>query len=82
MECAAFMLLGMALLRTGVLSGARSAAFYARLAAGGLATALVLRGAAVREAWTGYGHPTYLGGITQTVFYEAGRAAMTLNWLG
>ena len=45
MECVAFMLLGMALFKLGVLSGARSLRFYLLLMAAGYAAGLTINGA-------------------------------------
>ena len=51
MECVAFMLLGMALFKLGVLSGARSLRFYLLLMAGGYALGLTINGAQAASLW-------------------------------
>ncbi|WP_427793047.1 DUF418 domain-containing protein [Brevundimonas diminuta] len=78
-ETVAFMLLGMALFKLGVLSGARSLRFYLALAAGGYAVGLAVNGAQAVVLWSSqFSSETF---VTQAS-YELGRCAMTLGHVG
>jgi len=78
LEAAAFMLLGMALLRLGVLDGKASTRTYALLAVGGLAVALPLNAAETRAMWQAGG-----GRLAWTeLTHQTGRLALTLAWMG
>ncbi|MEN5144960.1 DUF418 domain-containing protein [Brevundimonas diminuta] len=78
-ETVAFMLLGMALFKLGVLSGARSLRFYLALAAGGYAVGLAVNGAQALVLWSSqFSSESF---ATQAS-YELGRCAMTLGHVG
>lgn len=79
LESVAFMMVGMALLKAGVLTGERSWRVYAALAAGGYAVGLSLNGWQVWTAWTTDFAPDLW--ITQ-VTYQIDRLAMTLGHVG
>jgi uncharacterized protein len=81
-ETVGFMLIGMALYRTGVLTGRRSSRFYLVLAAGGFALGLAVRGGLALASWrTGY-MPDPAVIPWRGYVYELGRLPMTLGWLG
>lgn len=80
LDSAPMMLIGIALLRLGVLSGARPAGFYARLALGGYAIGLGV------NAWEigvlergGFG---VLAALQTGTSYESGRLATTMGHVG
>lgn len=78
-ETVAFMLLGMALFKLGVLGGARSLRFYLALAAGGYAVGLAVNGAQALVLWNSqFSSESF---ATQAS-YELGRCAMTLGHVG
>lgn len=78
-ETVAFMLLGMALFKLGVLGGARSLRFYLALAAGGYAVGLAVNGAQAIVLWSSqFSSESF---ATQAS-YELGRCAMTLGHVG
>lgn len=78
-ESVAFMLLGMALFKLGVLGGARSLGFYLALAGGGYALGLAVNGAQAVMLWTSqFSSESW----TAQTSYELGRCAMTLGHVG
>lgn len=79
MECVAFMLLGMALFKLGVLTGARSLRFYLLLTAAGYAVGLAINGAQAASLWRNDFSPELW--LTRGS-YEAGRLGMTLGHVG
>lgn len=79
MECVAFMLLGMALFKLGVLSGARSLRFYLLLMAAGYAVGLTINGAQAASLWRHDFSPELW--LTRAS-YEAGRLGVTLGHVG
>lgn len=79
MESVAFMLLGMALFKLGVLGGARSLGFYLAMAAGGYALGLAVNGGQALVLWNSqFSSQSW---VAQTS-YELGRCAMTLGHVG
>lgn len=82
LESLAFMMLGVALFQTGVLSGAQPASLYWRMLVGGLVIGLAVRGGADLLRWrAGFlGHS--VANPVMALTYEFGRLAMTLAWLG
>lgn len=82
LESLGFMLLGVALFQTGVLSGERPTSFYWTLLVGGLAVGLALRGGLDTLKWRAGFLPTSLTGPLEPLTYELGRLSMTLAWLG
>ena len=79
MECVSFMLLGMALFKLGVLTGARSLRFYLLLAAAGYAVGLAINGAQAAALWRNDFSPELW--LTRGS-YELGRLGMTLGHVG
>jgi len=79
MECVAFMLLGMALFKLGVLSGARSLRFYLLLMAAGYAVGVTINGAQAASLWRNDFSPELW--LTRGS-YELGRLGMTLGHVG
>ncbi|MNK23358.1 hypothetical protein D3C87_416490 [compost metagenome] len=79
MECVAFMLLGMALFKSGVLSGARSLGFYLLLMVAGYAVGLTINGAQAASLWRNDFSPELW--LTRGS-YEVGRLGMTLGHVG
>ncbi|MFM7626782.1 MAG: DUF418 domain-containing protein [Gammaproteobacteria bacterium] len=77
-DAAAFMLIGMALFRAGILSGSASTAVHRRLAVLGMGVGLPLRVWEALLIWQAGGDPPAL---TMAV-HQAGRLAMTLGWIG
>lgn len=78
-ETVAFMLMGMALFKLGVLGGARSLGFYLALAGGGYALGLAVNGAQAIVLW----NSQFSAGSWETQSsYELGRCAMTLGHVG
>jgi uncharacterized protein len=78
-ECAAFMLVGMALFKTGVTTGARSWRVYALMAAGGYAIGLPLN---IWEAVTDWNNGFMLDEWITIPSYQISRLAMTIGHLG
>ena len=78
-ETVAFMLLGMALFKLGVLGGARSLGFYLALAAGGYALGLAVNGGQAVMLWNSQFSPA---SWTAQSSYELGRCAVTLGHVG
>ncbi|WP_296597880.1 DUF418 domain-containing protein [Phenylobacterium sp.] len=81
-ESLAFMLLGMALFRMNVLAGERPLGFYVRLAAGGYAVGLTIRGLVQAAQWQAGFEPTPTLAALGGFLYEAGRLPTTLGLLG
>ena len=80
LDIAPMMLIGIALYRAGVLTGARPSRFYSRLAIGGYALGL---GINLWEVWTlERGDFALLPYLQTLVSYEFGRLAMTMGHLG
>lgn len=81
-QCLAYMLIGMALFRSGVLSGARSLKYYAILAVSGYGLGLALRGSISAAQWsTGFElNPEVM--LWRTWTHEVGRLATTLGLTG
>jgi uncharacterized protein len=79
MECVAFMLLGMALFKSGVLIGARSLGFYLLLMVAGYAVGLTINGAQAASLWRNDFSPELW--LTRGS-YEVGRLGMTLGHVG
>ncbi|MFK0298513.1 DUF418 domain-containing protein [Brevundimonas sp. NPDC090276] len=79
MECVAFMLLGMALFKLGVLTGEQSLRFYLLLMAAGYAVGLSINGAQAVAFWRNDFSPElWLSRAT----YEVGRLGVTLGHVG
>ena len=78
-ESVAFMLLGMALFKLGVLGGARSLGFYLTLAGVGYALGLAVNGAQAMMLWSSQFSIESWAAQTS---YELGRCAMTLGHVG
>lgn len=81
-ESLAFMLLGMALFKTGVLSGDKPLGFYVGLAVGGYAAGLAMRGVLATLAWRAGFLPDPEGIGWGAFLYEVTRLPMTLGLLG
>lgn len=82
LESISFMLIGILLLRTGVLTGQRSTRFYLRLALCSLPIGVAIRGYLLALMWQ-YGFvPSAHWYQPICYLYEAGRLAMTLGILG
>jgi len=82
LESLSFMLIGMALFQTGVLSGGRSLRFYGFLAAGGYGLGLLVRGSQEVAHWmTGF-EPNPEQMVWRGFVYELGRLPMTVGLLG
>ena len=79
MECVAFMLLGMALFKLGVLSGARPLQFYLLMALLGYAVGLTINGAQAASLWRHDFSPELW--LTRAT-YELGRLGVTLGHVG
>lgn len=79
MECVAFMLLGMALFKTGVLSGAKDLRFYLLLAGAGYLVGLSINGAQAASLWRHDFSPELW--LTRAS-YEIGRLGVTLGHVG
>lgn len=79
MECVAFMLLGMALFKLGVLTGAQSLPFYLSMAAVGYAVGLTINGAQAASLWRNDFSPELW--LTRGS-YEVGRLGVTLGHVG
>lgn len=82
LESLAFMMIGVVLLRTGVLTGERSAGFYASLALGGYAAGLLVRGAMAAISWRAGYLPNPVTAEWRGFVYELGRLPTTLGLLG
>lgn len=79
LESIAFMMVGMALLKLGVLTGERSWRVYAAMAAGGYAVGLSLNGWQVWTAWaTDFAPDVWSIQVT----YQIDRLAMTIGHVG
>lgn len=76
------MLIGLALFRTGVLTGARSLGFYAALAAGGYGMGMAVRGVVLTVQWKAGFYPDPLAGLLWNWGYEFGRVPLTFGALG
>lgn len=81
-ESLAFMLIGMALFRADVLSGARSLGFYAALAGGGYAVGLLVRSALQYGSIRAGFEPDPFNASVNGFLYEFGRLPTTLGLLG
>ncbi len=81
-QCLGYMLIGMALFRSGVLSGAKSLKFYAILAVSGYGLGLALRGSISAAQWsTGFElNPEVM--LWRVWTNEIGRLAMTIGLTG
>lgn len=79
MECVAFMLLGMALFKLGVLSGARPLQFYLLMALLGYAVGLTINGAQAASLWRHDFSPELW--LTRAT-YELGRLGVTVGHVG
>ena len=82
LETLAFMLIGIALFQSGVLTGERSTAFYGWLTAGGLGLGLAIRGGLAAWGWSTGFEPQPDLMIWRHLSYEVGRLLMTLGFLG
>lgn len=78
LEAASFMLLGMALLRAGILNGKAGTRTYGMMLAGGLAVALPLNAAETLAVWRAGGLALPWTEFTSQI----GRLALTLAWIG
>ncbi|ATQ41518.1 DUF418 domain-containing protein [Caulobacter mirabilis] len=78
LEAAAFMLIGMALLRLGILNGKASTRFYGWMAAVGFGVALPLNAVEVWAMWKNLGAATAGTELTSQI----GRTAHTLGYIG
>ncbi|CAN5221565.1 DUF418 domain-containing protein [soil metagenome] len=81
-ESLGFMLIGMALFRSGVLSGAKSLRFYALLAVCGYALGFAVRGSFLFAEWTTGFMPNPEQMVWRGWIYELGRLPTTLGLLG
>lgn len=82
LESIGFMLAGIFLFRTGVLTGKKTIGFYTMMAVCGLAAGGVIRGWLLSLAWqSGFVFSMHWMG-PMTYLYEAGRLAMTIGMLG
>lgn len=79
MECVAFMLLGMALFKLGVLTGTRPLPFYLLMALLGYAVGLTINGAQAASLWRHDFSPELW--LTRAT-YELGRLGVTLGHVG
>jgi uncharacterized protein len=79
LESVAFMLLGMALFKLGVLSGQKTLAFYLTLAACGYAFGLVVNGAQALALWRSQ---FAADAWASQASYELGRCSVTLGHVG
>ncbi|MET4685063.1 DUF418 domain-containing protein [Brevundimonas faecalis] len=79
MECVAFMLLGMALFKLGVLGGGRSLGFYLLLTVGGYLIGCAVNGAQAASLWRHDFSPELW--LTRAS-YEIGRLGVTLGHVG
>ena len=77
-EAAAFMLIGMALFRSGLLSGTASTTVYRKLAVVGMGVGLPIRAWEAALAWGADGDFLAITDFTSQV----GRLAVTLGWIG
>lgn len=77
----ACMVLGMALYKTGVLRGARGAAFYGRLAVGGLAVGLAVNAFEVATK-AGSGFALHWVSSASSFTNDVGRVALALGYVG
>jgi uncharacterized protein len=82
LESLGFMLLGMALFQSGVLTGERSMSTYWALLVVGVVLGLALRGGVMALRWRAGFLPNADVATFASLTYEAGRLAMTLGWLG
>lgn len=76
------MLIGMALHRSGILTGGRSLAFYGWLAFAGYGIGLLIRGGFSAWEWSTGFEPNPDQMVWRTLLYEAGRLPTTLGLLG
>jgi uncharacterized protein len=81
-ETLGFMLIGMILFRTDVLTGRRSRRFYAFMAIGGLVPGLILRSIVLMTAWQAGFVPTAHSATLQLWLYQPGRLCVTIGLLG
>jgi uncharacterized protein len=81
-ESVAFMLVGMALLSLGVLSGQQPIERYLQLAAAGYAVGLTLRGAWLYLEWRNGFAGSMAADVYKGATYETARLAITLGHLG
>jgi len=77
-DAGAFMLLGMALFRTGVLSGASPTSVYVLLAVAGMGLGLPIRAWEAMLAWPAGGEFPAVTALT----FQFGRLGVTLGWIG
>ena len=82
LESLGFMLIGVVLFRTGVLTGEKSAGFYATLALSGYAAGLLVRGAMAIVSWRSGFQPNPVTAEWRGFVYELGRLPTTLGLLG
>ena len=82
LETLGFMLIGMALYRSGVLTGERSLGFYIGLATAGYAIGLAIRGGFFAWQWSTGFEPNPDQMIWGVLLYELGRLLTTLGLLG
>lgn len=82
LETLGFMLIGMALYRSGILTGGRSLAFYGWLAFAGYGVGLLIRGGFSAWEWSTGFEPNPDQMVWRTLLYEAGRLPTTLGLLG
>jgi uncharacterized protein len=78
LDAAAFMLVGMALFRAGVLSGTASTALYRKFAVIGMGVGLPIRAWETLLAWNAGGEFPPVTTLTM----QFGRLAVTLGWIG
>lgn len=76
------MLIGLALFRSGVLTGTRPLGFYAALAAGGYGIGMAIRGLTLALQWRVGFYPDPLAGLIWNWGYEFARIPLTLGALG
>lgn len=76
------MLIGLALFRSGVLTGGKSLGFYAALAAGGYGVGMAIRGVMLSVQWRAAFNPDPLATLLWNWSYEFARVPLTLGALG
>ena len=82
LETLGFMLIGLALYRSGVLTGERSLAFYGWLAVAGYGVGLAIRGGFSAWEWSTAFEPNPDQMVWRILLYEVGRLPTTLGLLG
>jgi uncharacterized protein len=82
LESLGAMLIGLALFRTGVLTGAKSLGFYAKLAVAGYGVGMAVRGVVLTAQWNAGFYPDPVAGLLWNWTYEFSRIPLTFGALG